>query len=222
VAKAHVTISNTDTGLQRSTESSSDGQYRFELLQVGAYQIETIAPGFKKLVQGGVVLEVNQSARVDAELTVGEANEAVEVLAEPPAVNTDNATLSSTVGYLEITELPIVNRNVYNLLTLSPGVQSSANSIVLGYPEQRTMINGGVDGGSGSVAYYLDGGNNMTGLRYTGNVNPSPDAVEEFRVVTNGYGAEFGRFSGGVINVITKSGTNAFHGSCMSSSAILC
>jgi len=84
---------------------------------------------------------------------------------------------------------------------------------VLGYPEQRTMIHGGVDAGSGSVAYYLDGGNNMTGLRHTGNVTPNPDAVQEFRVITNSYSAEYGKFAGGVINVITKSGSNTFHGS---------
>ena len=86
-------------------------------------------------------------------------------------------------------------------------MESNANSIVLGYPEQRTMINGGVDGGAGSVNYYLDGGNNMTGLRNTGNIAPNPDAVEEFRVITNSYSAEFGRFASGVINIITKSGT---------------
>ena len=75
------------------------------------------------------------------------------------------------------------------------------------------MINGGVDGGAGSVNYYLDGGTNMTGLRNTGNIAPNPDAVEEFRVVTNSYSAEYGRFAGGVINIITRSGTNEFHGS---------
>ena len=113
----------------------------------------------------------------------------------------------------EITTLPIVGRNVYTLLNLTPGVESTANSIVLGYPEQRTMINGGVDGGAGSVNYYLDGGTNMTGLRNTGNIAPNPDAVEEFRVVTNSYSAEYGRFAGGVINIITRSGGNDFHGS---------
>jgi len=92
-------------------------------------------------------------------------------------------------------------------------VESSGNSIVLGYPEQRTMINGGVDGGAGSVNYFLDGGTNMTGLRNTGNIAPNPDAVEEFRVVTNSYSAEYGRFAGGVINIITRSGSNEFHGS---------
>ena len=70
------------------------------------------------------------------------------------------------------------------------------------------MINGGVDGGAGSVNYYLDGGTNMTGLRNTGNIAPNPDAVEEFRVVTNSYSAEYGRFAGGVINIITRSGSN--------------
>jgi hypothetical protein len=75
------------------------------------------------------------------------------------------------------------------------------------------MINGGVDGGAGSVNYFLDGGTNMTGLRNTGNIAPNPDAVEEFRVVTNSYSAEDGRFAGGMINIITRSGTNAFHGS---------
>ena len=75
------------------------------------------------------------------------------------------------------------------------------------------MINGGVDGGAGSVNYYLDGGTNMTGLRNTGNIAPNPDAVEEFRVVTNGYSADYGRFAGGVVNILTKSGTNEFHGS---------
>jgi hypothetical protein len=106
-----------------------------------------------------------------------------------------------------------VGRNVYSLLNLTPGVESTGNSIVLGYPEQRTMINGGVDGGTGSVNYYLDGGTNMTGLRNTGNIAPNPDAVEEFRVVTNSYSAEYGRFAGGVINILTKSGTNQYHGS---------
>ena len=75
------------------------------------------------------------------------------------------------------------------------------------------MINGGVDGGAGSVNYYLDGGTNMTGLRNTGNIAPNPDAVQEFRVITNSYSAEFGRFAGGVVNIVTRSGTNEFHGS---------
>jgi len=90
---------------------------------------------------------------------------------------------------------------------------AATSNFVLGYPEQRTLINGGVDGGVGSVSYYLDGGLNMTGLRNTGNVLPNPDAIQEFRIQTNNYGAEYGRFAGGVISVVTKSATNNFHGS---------
>src|ERR1035438_5581877 len=78
---------------------------------------------------------------------------------------------------------------------------------------QNMAINGSGDGGAGSGAYYLDGGANMTGLRNTGNATPNPDAIQEFRVITNGYGAEFGRFTSGVVDVVTKSGTNRFHGS---------
>ena len=116
-----------------------------------------------------------------------------------------------------------MDRNVYTLLDLTPGVQSNNNGVAsasvttsplsLGFPEQRTLINGGADGGTGSVNYYLDGGINMTGLRNTGNSLPNPDAIEEFRVHTNSYNAEYGRFSSGVINVLTKSGTNGFRGS---------
>ncbi len=137
----------------------------------------------------------------------------VSVEAAPPIVDTENATIGRLVENTEVENLPIVNRNVYTLLQLTPGVQSSQNSIVLGYPEQRTLINGGVDGGAGSVSYYLDGGINMTMLRNTGNIIPNPDAVQEFNVQTNDYSAQYGRSSGGVVNVVTKSGTNTIHGS---------
>ena len=90
---------------------------------------------------------------------------------------------------------------------------TGTSSLVLGYPEQRTLINGGADGGTGSVNYYLDGGINMTGLRNTGNILPNPDAIQEFKVQTNSYSVEYGRFASGVINVVTKSGTNQYHGS---------
>jgi hypothetical protein len=213
VASAEVTAIDVGTNLSRTTETNAQGEYRMEFLPIGQYRIEVSAPGFKKFSQTGVVLELNVVARVDAVLDVGATNEVVEVTADAPLVNTDDASIGRTVANSEINSLPIVGRNAYTLLTLTPGVQSSANSIVLGYPEQRTMIHGGVDGGAGSVSYYLDGGNNMTGLRNTGNINPNPDAIEEFRVITNSYSAEYGKMAGGVVNVVTKSGANEFHGS---------
>jgi hypothetical protein len=213
VPNADVTATNVGTGLTRTAKTGSAGEYRIDQLPIGDYQVEVTSQGFKRFVRNGISLEVSRIARVDALMDVGAATESVTVVADATQVNTSNAQIGRTVGNEEIINLPIVGRNVYTLLSLTPGVDSNANSIVLGYPEQRTMINGGVDGGAGSVNYYLDGGNNMTGLRNTGNIAPNPDAVEEFRVITNSYSAEFGRFASGVINIITKSGTNQFHGS---------
>jgi hypothetical protein len=213
VPGAQVVATNTGTNLTRTAQTSLQGEYRMEFMPIGDYTVEVTANGFRKSMQNGVILQINVSTRVDARLDVGQISESVEVTAAAAAVNTENAQIGRTVETTEITSLPIVGRNVYTLLSLTPGVSSNANSIVLGFPEQRTMINGGVDGGAGSVNYYLDGGNNMTGLRNTGNIAPNPDAVEEFRVVTNSYSAEYGRFAGGMINIITRSGTNTFHGS---------
>jgi hypothetical protein len=213
VPDADVVATNVGTGLTRVAKTGSAGEYRIDQLPIGQYQVEIASQGFKKFVRKGVTLEINLIARVDASLEVGAASESVAVTGEASLVNTSNAQVGRTVENSEILNLPIVGRNVYTLLSLTPGVDSNQNSIVLGYPEQRTMINGGVDGGAGSVNYYLDGGNNMTGLRNTGNIAPNPDAVEEFRVITNSYSAEFGRFASGVINIITKSGTNAYHAS---------
>ena len=213
VAGAKVTARNTQTNLTRAVESNAQGEYRIEFLPVGSYEVEVAGSGFKKAVLHGIVLQVSVDSRADVQLEVGDISDAVSVSAEVPLVNTSSPELGRTIENAEIANLPLVNRNVYSLLDITPGVQRNDNSIVLGYPEQRTLINGGTDGGAGSVNYYLDGGPNMAGLRNTGNATPNPDAVEEFRVQTNSYNAEYGRFAGGVINVLTKSGGNQFHGS---------
>src|SRR5258707_15841651 len=213
VPAAQVTATNAGTALKRSVQTNDQGEYRIELLPVGEYSLEVNAVSFRKLLRKNIVLQVGQVARVDLSLVLGQASEEIEVTGAPPLVNTSNVELGRTVDNAEIEDLPIVNRNVYTLLDLTPGVQRNDNSIVLGYPEQRTLINGGVDGGAGSVNYFLDGGINITGLRNTGNILPNPDAIQEFRVQTNSYSAEYGRFASGVINVLTKSGTNQFHGS---------
>lgn len=220
---AQVTARNSDTSLTRTVVSGADGGYRIEFLPVGNYVVEVTATGLKKTTQSGVVLQVNDTVRVDVALTVGSVNETVTITEAPPAINTSTAEIGRTIQSNEITNLPLVERNVYTLLDLTPGVQSNNNgvaaastgtsSLILGFPEQRTLINGGTDGGTGSVNYYLDGGSNMTNLRNTGNVLPNPDAIQEFRVQTNSYNAEYGRFANGIINVLTKSGTNKFHGS---------
>ncbi|HEV3061097.1 MAG TPA: carboxypeptidase regulatory-like domain-containing protein [Vicinamibacterales bacterium] len=219
---ATVTARDTDTGFTRSVPAASDGAFRLEFLPIGPYAVEVVLDGFKTAHRGGIVLRVDDTARVDVRLEIGALAETVTVNAAPPLVNTSSAEIGRTVEAAAIAALPLVDRNVYTLLDLTPGVQSNNNgvaaastgtsSLVLGYPEQRTLINGGADGGTGSVNYYLDGGINMTGLRNTGNILPNPDAIQEFRVQTNSYSVEYGRFASGVVNVVTKSGTNQYRG----------
>jgi hypothetical protein len=209
IVGAQVTARNVDTNFSRTVPTSDQGDYRIEFLPVGNYVLETTAKGFSKSVQKNITLGA---------MAVGNVSEEVVVTSDAPLVETGQAALGTTIELNQVANLPLVDRNVYSLLTLTPGVQSSSAtatipSIVLGYPEQRTMINGGVDGGAGSVSYYLDGGINMTGIRNTGNIAPNPDSIQEFRIETNNYKAEFGRFGSGVVNILTKSGTNNFHGS---------
>lgn len=213
VPNAQITATNVDTNFSRSASSDETGQYAIRFLPTGAYRVEVASSGFKSFTQTGITLDINRTARVDAVLEIGAISESVSVSADAPLVNTTTTSIGRTVDNTEIVNLPLVNRDVYALLNLTPGVESSESGNAFGFSEQRTMINGSSYGGSGSVNYFLDGGNNTTGLRGTGNAAPNPDAVQEFRVITNSYGAEFGRFAGGVIDVITKSGTNAFHGS---------
>lgn len=224
VPAASVTARNVDTGLTRTAVTGEDGTYRLEFLPIGNYSVEvTAVSGFKKALRSGIVLQINDTARVDMSLEVGDVSENITITDEALEINTSTAEIGRTIQSAEIVNLPLVERNVFTLLDLTPGVQSNNNgvatastgtsSFILGYPEQRTLINGGTDGGTGSVNYYLDGGINMTNLRNTGNILPNPDAIQEFRVQTNSYNAEYGRFASGVINVLTKSGTNQFHGS---------
>lgn len=220
VPGAQVSVSNTDTNLTRTLETNSAGEYRIELLPVGSYRVEITKLGFKKVVLEGIVLQVNVPGRVDATMQLGNVSQTITVTESVPLINTTSPELGRTIENAEIKNLPLVNRNAYQLLELTPGVQNSTFNagqpnpvITLGYPEQRTFINGGVDGGAGSVSYYLDGGINMTGLRNTGNILPNPDAIQEYRVETSNYDAEYGKMSSGVITVLTKSGTNNLHGS---------
>ena len=222
IPKANVTITQTDTGFVRTVVTNADGNYRADFLPIGPYKVTVEAPGFKKVDHGGITLTVTEEAHLDFAMTVGGTDQTVEVTAEVPLLNTGNSTLGRTISNVEIDNLPLVDRNVYTLLDLTPGVQNNNNAGTganggvinpLGYPEQHVKINGSSDSGVGQVSYYLDGGSNMTGVRNTGNPLPNPDAIREFAVQTNNYSAQFGRNSSGVVTVLTKSGTNQFHGS---------
>ncbi|MGH9158467.1 MAG: carboxypeptidase regulatory-like domain-containing protein [Vicinamibacteraceae bacterium] len=210
---AAVTAISVETNFSRSEVTNERGQYSLQFLPVGTYRLEAVLSGFNPFVQTGVVIEIGRAARVDPVLTVGGTVENVEVLADAPLVDTAHVALGRTVNQTEILNLPIVDRDVYALLDLTAGIDSSTASNAFGIPGQETLVNGSANSGAGSVNYSLDGGANMSGLRQTGNIVPNPDAVREFRVQTNSYSAEHGRFGGAVVDVITKSGTNAFSGS---------
>jgi len=210
---ATVTLTQTATNFTRVSTTKGDGTYREEFLPVGPYKISVSATGFKSLDRSGVVLAVMQNAELNLQLEIGTTGETIEVTADVPLVNLGSATLGRTVDNLEIDNLPLVNRNVDRLLQLVPGVQKVATINNLGYQEIKVLVNGSTDGFVGQVSYYLDGGLNMTGLRNSGNQVPNPDAVSQFNVVTNNYSAQLGRYSSAVVSVVTKSGTNKFHGS---------
>jgi hypothetical protein len=213
IPNAQVTAINTETNFSRSATTDSSGQYSIQFLPIGLYRIEVTATGFKKYVRSGIVLEVNRNARIDPALEAGAVTETVSITSDAPLVETSNATLGQTTTNAEIVNLPLVNRDVYTLLELTAGVDSTLNNNIFGAPAQVTTVNGSPNNGGGTVNYYLDGGSNTNGLRNTGNSLPNPDAVQEFRVITNSYSAEYGRFAGGVVDVVSKSGTNQWRGS---------
>lgn len=214
IPNVQVTATNTETNFSRSAMTDETGQYSVKFLPVGTYRVETSSAGFKKFSQTGIELEVNRNARVDVVLQVGTVTETIAVTSDAPLVETATPALGQTVNQQDILNLPLVNRDVYSLLELTAGVDMTSEATDnFGAPMRVTLVNGSSNAGAGSVNYSLDGGANASGLRNTGNSVPNPDAVREFRVVTNSYSAEFGRFAGGVVDVVTKSGTNSIRGS---------
>ena len=211
VPRAVVKATNSSTNVARTIDSAEDGSFSLTFLPLGSYRVEVTAQGFKKFEQNGVVLEIDRNARVNPVLQLGALSETVTVNADAPLVNTLDASIGRMVTNNEIINLPLVNRNVYSLLNLTAGVDSSTSSNSLGVPEQVTLVNGSSYGGAGSVNYFLDGGSNVSGFKGTGNLAPNPDAVQEFRVVTNSFSSEYGRFAGGVVDVIRNSGPNNYH-----------
>ena len=223
VPSAEIKVTNVDTGITHVATSNVQGDYRIEYLKVGNYTVEVKAKGFKSFLQKNVVLAVDQTQRVDVPLQLGAIEEIVTVTEAPPLVNTTTAELGRTIEPAEIVGLPLVNRNAYAELSLTPGVQSNSASpqsnpsgtpnFQIGLPSTQVVVNGGIDGGVPMVSYFLDGGINMTGLRNYGNPLPNPDALQEFRVETNNFAAQYGRMSGAVVTAVTRSGTNQWHGS---------
>lgn len=210
---AKVILTQTETNFTRTVVTKGDGTFRDEFLPIGPYKISISANGFKTLQRAGVVLSVMQQAELTFVLQPGESDQTITVTSGAPLIKLDSATVDRTVSNVEIENLPLVGRDAYQLFNLTPGVQSNQNTVGLGYPEQHVYINGSTDDFTGQVSYYLDGGLNMTGLRNSGNAIPNPDAISQFDVQTNNFNATLGRYAAAVSSVVTKSGTNQFHGS---------
>src|SRR5438876_10663321 len=215
VVGAEVVITNTAGSLTRTTTTNADGAYVVPGLPGATYNISVTAKGFQKYSATKVVLDVAQKIRVDVQLTVGAVTEVVEVTGESVAqVETQSSALTATVTGKQIDQLMLNGRNFTQLVTLTPGVVNQTGS-----DEGKVGIYGNVaysmNGGRTEYNNWeLDGGDNMdNGSNATLNVYPNPEAIAEFKVLTSNYGAQYGRNGSGTVEVETKSGTSAFHGS---------
>ncbi len=211
VVGAKVALVNEATNVSREAVTNANGEYLFLEVPVGTYSVQLQQTGFKKFLRKGVELHLNDVLNVDIVLQVGGAEQVVEVTGETPLLDTTSTQLGAVVNSRDATELPLNQRDVYQLLQLQPGVQSQLGNDLFYGSDKAGVVT--VNGGRGrSNNYSVNGGDGNDLFANLPAVQPSPDSIEEFRVITNNFDAEFGRNSGAVINVVTKSGTNEWHG----------
>ena len=211
VTGAKVTLINEDTNASREAQTSGSGEYLFLEVPVGTYDINVTAAGFKKFERKSIVLVLNEIASVDMALQVGGATETVEVSGAPPIIDTTTTQLGAVMTDQSVRELPLSTRNTYQLLQLQPGVQSQLGADLFYGSDNPGVVS--VNGGRGRSNNYMVNGGDGNDIFVNGPaIQPSPDAIEEFRVLTNTFDAEYGRNSGSIVNVVTKAGTNDIHG----------
>ena len=221
VGGATVKLTNLGTNETRTIQTSGSGTYAFPNLIAGTYRVEVEMAGFKHFTQDRVEVQVDLATRVDASMQVGNVTESVVVTSEAPPLQTDSASLGTTISQQEVESIPLSGRNVNNMLTLVPGVVAQGGTYGNAVSNQsggaRTNAIGfgnyAIGGGFGNQSsFYIDG---VATNAPAGNLNsfiPTQDIVQEFRVVTNNVAAEYGSYAGGIINITTKSGTNTYHG----------
>jgi hypothetical protein len=210
IAGAKVTVTNEATHVSAVGTTGKDGFFQVLSLPIGTYAVTIEMTGFRKQVFDHQILEINQSLRLDAKLEVGARSEVVEVTSQAPSVETINPTLGESVTSRPLVNLPLNGRNTLDLALLQPGVTEANPSYVGGLGAGSFSVAGGRPD---SITYLLDGGVNNDILSNGVVYNPNPDSVAEFRILTSNYTAEYGRNGAGVISVVTKSGTNSYHGS---------
>src|ERR1022692_3175995 len=202
-----VTVTNTATQVSREVTSDHDGLYQALALPIGSYRVTAVRQGFRTVVSSEYKLLINQALRVDIKMEVGSATEKVDVGAEAAPVDTVSATLGQSVTGRTLTNMPLNGRDALDLALLQPGVTESND-------DNSGAGNYSIAGGrTDSVTFLLDGGNNNDLLDNSNVLDPNPDAIAEFRLLTSNYTAEYGRNGGGIISVVTKSGSNQIHGS---------
>ena len=204
-----ITVRNVDTGITRNALTNETGNYNVPFLAPGNYDVTAELPGFRKEVRSIVRVEVNQQLLINFVLSVGQVTESVKVEATAITVETETASIHKTVDEKKVVELPLNGRNFLELNLLVPGVAPPLKGTQL-------QTQGGAINANGlreaSNFFWLDGMDNTTSLIGQYVVKPSIDTVKEFKVESSSYSAEFGRTAGAQMNVLTKSGTNQFHG----------
>src|SRR5215472_8216915 len=213
IAKASITLRNTDTNRVYNAVSNADGLYVFASVLPGPYELITEASGFAKSTQTGIVLTVGQTAKLEVTLRVAGGTEKVVVTIETPVIEPTKTEISQVIQTQQIDSLPINGRLFTDFALLTPGVATSRTSLGTTFTDFETsqISFGGQRSFSNTVA--VDGADFVSMISGVQRSTPPQESVHEFRVVNNTFGAEYGRAAGGIVNIITKSGTNDFHGS---------
>ncbi len=214
-----VTITNNDTGQSRTTTTGTDGIYKFTLLPPGNYKVRFAATGFKTAEVGSVALNVTENPELNRTLEVGAQSEQVTVEASAEALQTESSTLGTTVGGSTVTALPLSNRNYTQVLGMSAGANANVNNATSFGKATTNYSTNGADPGQNNfqmdgvaINNIANGGSSGDCGIYAGIPIPNPDAIQEFKIQTSTYDASYGRNPGANVNVVTKSGTNTFHG----------
>ena len=218
VPSAKVVAVLEERGTTRAVETDARGEYVLPALPVGTYAVSVEGRGFKTFRQQGITLTANENVRVDAKLELGNVSESVSVTAEAPLVDSRSSVVGTLIDSRRVTELPINGRNIIALAQILPGVSS------VSAPQSFTNYNQGpavsVSGSRTNGSLFLfDGAHFNANFRNFGLNYPPPDALQEVKVLTNSFSAEYGRNAGAIFNVVTKSGTNRFTGAHGSSCA---
>ena len=208
---AKVTATLEETQVARSTVSNASGKYEFASLQVGHYTVDIEAHGFTSYQANAIEVTLGHVVVVDARLAIGTTTQVITTTGQAPIVETTSTQLGAVMDSRSVVDLPLNARDTYQLLQLQPGVQSQVGSDLFYGSDQTGSVS--VNGGRGrSNNFMVNGGDANDQFANLPEIQPSPDTIQEFRVLTNTFDAEFGRNSGSVIDVVTKSGTNKLHG----------